>query len=427
MRFEQAETAGDRVAIPAGDSPIPGGITDFVRFLMSIPQAIQIVGGIIGGAVAIVAVVYLWRRRSVIADRLRNLPTWFKAAAIPVGLLAVALVGRVGYATYDYVEHDNTFCTSCHVMIEAYVRFTESAHAELGCHDCHQQPVTASLRQLFLWVVERPDHVGPHAPVPDARCVSCHVGEDSERWPQIAASIGHRLHFESEDPELGELMCVSCHGVAVHDFVPASTTCGECHEEADVRLGRMTGSTEMHCVVCHDFLGEEPVVLPGFHDEGVPMAPTRAECLGCHEMNQLLVQDDFLTEPHGGVCGACHNPHTQEDPIAAAAGCEGCHTEVETLTDFHRSLHAGIQENCMTCHSAHTWKADKLECLDCHSGILEDDLSPPGRRRPGQSGAVRSGPVPGGAVGSRLQRPLEQGGGSAPRPALSEEQREREW
>jgi hypothetical protein len=381
-----------------------------MRFLLGLPQPVQIAAAGLVTAAIVVGGFLLWRHRASLRGRLHDVPLAVKAAAIPVVLVLAAGIGSVGYRTYDYVEHDNTFCTSCHVMIEAYERFTESAHAELGCHDCHKQPVTASLRQLFLWVADRPEEVGPHAPVPDIRCRACHIDQDPERWPQIAASIGHRLHFESDDPDLGELKCVSCHGVSVHDFVPAAATCGECHEEAEIQLGRMTGSTEMHCVVCHDFLGRDLVTLPGL-DEGIAMAPTRAECLGCHEMAELLVPDEFETEPHGGVCGACHNPHNQTEPLGAAAACEGCHTEVETLNEFHRSLHAEIQSDCTTCHSAHSWKADKLECLDCHPGIMRDDLSPPGRRRNGREGAARAAPAPA-AAGSRLQHPLGSNGGS---------------
>lgn len=357
-----------------GSSPLPGGAAEVVRFFMHAPQWVQI-GGAVLVAVATAAVLLLvWRRRARILDGVKGL-----SPAVKAGVMAIVAVGAVGlavtgYAGYDYIAHDNGFCTGCHVMVDSYVRFQQSAHAELGCHDCHQQPMSASLRQLYHWVRDRPEEIGPHAPVPDARCASCHIDEDPDRWPQIAASLGHGVHLESEDPELSDVLCVSCHGVSVHDFVPAATTCGQCHEEGlEIRLGRMTGSTDVHCVACHDFLGTAPVQLAGA-PAGLALVPSRPKCLGCHEMEAIVVAEQLTDDPHGAVCGVCHNPHTQTAPREAVETCQECHERSDTLTSFHRGRHADVHPRCASCHRAHSWKLDGLDCLSCHETILEDQV-----------------------------------------------------
>jgi nitrate/TMAO reductase-like tetraheme cytochrome c subunit len=350
--------------------PLPGGAAEVARFFMDVPQWIQIGGLIVGGLAAIAGAILLWKHRSRAGAWLVHLPTTVKAMAVAILIGVGAVVSVAGYQVYDFVEHDNRFCTGCHVMADAFVRFEESPHAALGCKDCHAQPRTESARQLYLWVLERPEEVGPHSPVPDARCTSCHVDGDPQEWPQIAASLGHRVHFDSDDPELGELMCVTCHGVSVHEFTPVDATCGECHEaESTIRLGRMAEETELHCVACHDFLSDRPAELPGV-PEGMAMLPDRPQCAACHEMGELLREGELDVDPHGAVCGACHNPHTQDTPYDAVETCMGCHEDVEEITIFHTGTHAPVMPNCTECHSAHTWEVQGSDCLSCHETIL---------------------------------------------------------
>jgi len=352
--------------------PLPGGAAEIVRFFMDVPQWIQIGGVFLGGLAAVALVVLSWRFRKEIGAWLTGIPAAFKIAAVALLLVGGTIGGLAGYQVYDFVEHDNRFCTGCHVMAEAYVAFEESAHAELGCKDCHAQPRTESARQLYLWVLDRPEEVGPHSPVADAFCTSCHIEGDAENWPQIAASLGHRVHFESDDPDLGYLMCVTCHGVSVHEFTPADATCGECHAaESEIRLGRMAAETELHCVACHDFLGEDPAFLPGA-PEGMALLPDRAQCQACHAMAGLLEAAELDGDPHGAVCGACHNPHTQDAPAQAVETCMGCHEDAESVTIFHTGTHAPVLPDCMACHSAHSWSVQGTDCLSCHETVMEE-------------------------------------------------------
>ena len=115
-------------------------------------------------------------------------------------------------------------------MTNAYSRFQHSEHNKLQCHDCHQQSLYASMRQLVLWVAEKPQAIPPHAKVPNNVCGNCHIrgpGQDSV-WKEISATAGHRVHFTSDSAVLKNLQCTKCHGLEVHHFVPVDSSCGQC-------------------------------------------------------------------------------------------------------------------------------------------------------------------------------------------------------
>jgi hypothetical protein len=58
-----------------------------------------------------------------------------------------------------------------------------------------------------------------------------------------------------------------------------------------------------------------------------------------------------------------------------------CHTQVDTLTAFHRGLDAGVLETCSRCHDAHTFHVEGQNCVACHT-------DPTMRTTPGGSSAA---------------------------------------
>jgi nitrate/TMAO reductase-like tetraheme cytochrome c subunit len=356
-------------------SPLPAGVGALVRFLFELPQWFQIGGAIVGMMLALVVLVLLWRRRSALWTWVRTRPGGVKIAmAVAIALLVLG-GALLGFTSWNYTQHSNDFCVGCHVMDPAAGRFSRSEHAKLECHDCHQQPITASLRQLYLWVKERPHEIGEHAPVPDRICRTCHVVEDpGQTWERISATAGHRVHLESADPALAEAQCVTCHGVEVHRFVPADETCGQagCHEPRDTRivLGRMSSdTTSFHCLACHEFTAPVGERTP-IDTARAGLVPAAENCLGCHDMRRILVDFDVNLDPHRGVCGMCHNPHEQQRPQAAIRTCTeaGCHAQPEQLSGFHRGLAHRRASDCQTCHAPHNWIAP-TECRACHRDL----------------------------------------------------------
>jgi hypothetical protein len=358
------------------DPPLPGGVAAIVRWFFHVPQWIQIGGAILAAIVAVAVLILLWKRRA----RIRGwLTTRSRGAKIALGTAAAVVLltaAGVGAVSWNYMQHDNSFCSGCHVMAPSFGRFQTSEHKDLSCHDCHQQPLTASMRQLYLWVLDRPEEIGPHAKVPTERCAECHIQEQPDSvWQRISATAGHRLHLESDSSALRDVQCVTCHGLTVHQFVPADSTCGQssCHQETEIRLAGMRDQTDLHCTLCHQFTA--PVSeQTGLDTSRALLVPRELECLGCHEMRERLADFDPEAEPHDAVCGTCHNPHEQETPAAAfeTCGASGCHARADTITPFHRGLRPGVLQDCATCHKAHTWHVESGQCLTCHQGILED-------------------------------------------------------
>jgi len=93
------------------------------------------------------------------------------------------------------------------------------------------------------------------------------------------------------------------------------------------------------------------------------------------------------TDPHGGRCAWCHNPHEQSEPREAVNSCtsSGCHGAVDQLTGFHRGLRPGVVEDCLYCHKAHTFTIEGAACVSCHQAILQDSV---GVTRPKHSEGV---------------------------------------
>ncbi|HUH12389.1 MAG TPA: NapC/NirT family cytochrome c [Longimicrobiales bacterium] len=354
-----------------------------------------------------------------LVTRLRSwfdrIPTAGLAALAVVGVAVLIASAVLLYRTYEYVEHDNQFCLSCHLMADPYDRFAQSAHRGLGCKACHKPTFAGRSRMALTQILEQPDVILEHAEVPNEKCTSCHVEGNPDEWQLISQSAGHRVHLESDDPTLQGLNCVECHSSSVHEFAATSKTCGQagCHSESEtnIQLGRM-GRLTIHCVACHEFSRPVSDTLVGAQLADNALRPERDQCLSCHQMRQI-VGDIPEDEPHDGVCGACHNPHVQATPAAAVQSCAsaGCHTTPDTLTPMHRGLAPGVLENCTTCHEAHEFRIGEVSCLSCHQDIYEDDAGVVPRRT---AGAL---PV-GAGMHPDLFAALMHGNGATAPPAL---------
>jgi len=339
-------------------------------------------------------------------DKLRSilshLLSWITRLSLPalalIGVLIAAGVGAGGYyayQTYDYVQHDNDFCLSCHLMADPYQRFARSAHRGLGCKACHHPTIIARSEMALTQIIENPQKLAVHAEVSNEKCAACHIKGDPEKWEIIKNSAGHKAHLESKDPRLKGLQCVECHSTSLHEFSPTDQTCTQsgCHTHNKIVLGKMANLT-IHCVACHGFTKPVPAT-DNEQQVMAALAPKSNECLTCHAMRQLVHLPN--PDPHEGSCASCHNPHTQHTPHDAVESCtkSGCHTQVDTLTPFHRGMAPGVLEDCTNCHVAHSFKVDGTKCVACHQNIKHDDPSVPI-------------PSPGGTEGdSTVQPPLE--------------------
>jgi len=356
------------------ESPLPGGAAAIVRFFFNLPQWIQIGGFFAGIIVAAILLVWLWRRRIAAWTWVRTRPRGVKAG-LAAAVLVLALAGAGGGAvSWNYMQHDNGFCTGCHIMAEPFDKFQAGAgkHDSLQCHDCHQQSIFASTRQMYLWVAERPEEIGMHAGVPDRICSGCHVTGEKETWQRIASTAGHRTHLESDSTALADVQCITCHGAETHKFVPSSKTCGQtgCHETSDteITLGTMGDQTALHCVTCHRFTAEVPLLATRDSATGT-LVPSLKQCLSCHKMESLVPDFDAARDPHGGTCGTCHNPHEQRVAKDATPTCASCHSDWRDEPFHTGQSHRRVSQQCTTCHAPHRAKVDASDCAGCHADV----------------------------------------------------------
>lgn len=360
--------------------PLPGGVATVFRFFFQVPQWIQIGGALLAAAVAIWILRRIWLHRHSIITWLRTRRREVQlglAVGVLVGIIAVSFLGM---QSWNYMMHANDFCSGCHVMNAPFQRFAAGAgkHEKLNCHDCHQQGMYANMRQLVLWVAERPEKIGSHAPVPNARCAACHMVAPEtpgvaatagrERWQHVQRLAGHRVHFESDSVAVDSLACVTCHGAEVHRFVPSTRTCSQsgCHEQQPVKLAHMTKLAEIKCVTCHAFTTD----LPGLatRDSAVrAMVPAKEQCFSCHQMTRRLSDYNVTKDPHQGSCGSCHDVHAHQRPADAKSSCKNCHADL-ARSPFHEGVnHRRVQSQCTTCHAPHAASVDASDCVSCHT------------------------------------------------------------
>lgn len=376
-------TTGDSVVV---ESPLPGGVSEIVRFLLNtVPPWLQIGGVVVGAIVAVFVLRLLFVRRGSIYGWFSSRDRGVRLALGAAAVLLILVTGGMGAATWNYTQHSNEFCVGCHVMNPAFQKFSDpkNKHGKLSCHDCHQQSLYASARQLYLWVAERPEKIGQHAKVPNKVCEACHVTGDTASWQRIAATAGHRVHLESDSSALKDIQCVSCHGVEVHRFLPVSETCGQsaCHKPSETKivLGKMAEQTDFHCTSCHEFTADVPALATRDSARGT-LVPGMPQCLGCHQMQKVLADFDATKDPHGGKCGTCHNPHAQKTVAAAVKTCTtaGCHANWRDEPFHVGASHRQVAAQCLTCHVPHAAKVDASSCEGCHLSVrTRGRLRPP--------------------------------------------------
>jgi nitrate/TMAO reductase-like tetraheme cytochrome c subunit len=360
--------------IPQHPPPIPGPVETVLRAVFNAPAWMWVVGlllvlGLVGFLVRL-----LWKQRKAIPAWISTRGRPVKLALAGLGLVVLGVAAWGGTRSWNYMQHENGFCMGCHIMEGPWNKFSLDAgkHSELRCHDCHQQSLYASTRQLVLWVADRPEKIPPHSKVPSERCEACHAKNESEKWTRIKETAGHRTHLESDSTALKDVQCVTCHGATVHEFIPANKTCGQsgCHEKLEIRLGKMAAQTELHCVQCHQFTAEVPKLATRDSAAGT-LRPGSRQCLGCHEMQKILNDFDPALDPHKGVCGTCHNPHTQETPQAAATTCTTaqCHANWPAVAFHAGTIHRRVAPRCLVCHQQHTARVDASDCVACHTKV----------------------------------------------------------
>ena len=390
-------------------SPLPDPLVPIVQWIFQRPSWVMGGGIVLGAIVAVVMLTLIWRRRKRIGTWLVTRDRGVKLAlGGALGAVLLLMVGG-GLKATDYVMNDNDFCRGCHIFVPSgqifahpdtgtylLVNKVEGAHDSLSCHACHPFDAKAQSKEMFYWIVARPDKIPPHAKVPRTVCEDCHVQGDAKKtWQRIASTAGHRTHLESDSSDLKDVACLTCHARSAHRFQPADTTCAQkgCHltDEVEIKLGRMAArfdpanltplpnEEQLYCNSCHQFTAEAQFV--SLDSAAGTLRPGEQQCFSCHEMRQVLASFDPDKDPHGGSCGMCHNPHTDAKPKDALKSCTDaqCHSTWRSVPFHVGAAHRKVGQRCETCHQPHAARVDASDCTGCHQEVRQGEgrLKPP--------------------------------------------------
>lgn len=367
-------------------------VTPIIQWLFQKQPWVMWTGAIIAAAIALVILRWAWRNRQGILRWLATRSATVKFGLVAAAFLAVVGVAGAGYGSYKFVETDKRFCNGCHIFIGSGQKWVvpdtgnytlvprlEGKHDSISCHTCHPlKPLKEGVKLIFWMSGVRDERIPPHARVPRATCERCHVrGAAKETWQAIAATAGHRTHLESDSSALkGKVECLTCHARTAHRFLPADTTCVQkgCHltDETRIKLGKMQGQTDLHCIVCHQFT--KPVAALASRDSAAgALRPALKQCLSCHDMKKLIPSFAPGADPHNGTCGMCHNPHAQKTVGETRKSCasEGCHADYKKVPFHVGAQHRGKQEQCTLCHVPHAARVDASDCTGCHNAVRE--------------------------------------------------------
>ncbi len=284
----------------------------------------------------------------------------------------------------------NTVCGTCHEGPGKQIAENPSAHAEMGCRDCHQ---------------------GSHGTIP--ACADCH-DPHSEKMTQKDCRQCHQAH--NPVAQWGEgvtaQQCRSCHEDTVTAFIQKGTahkkalSCTECHQaHPPAETGVIPACSDCHdpgenphfagtgCASCHnphtprhiEFSGVENVkpVCVSCHgykkylQDKFPTAHVELDCKECHEVHREFQQCTECHEPHseGMVfedCQKCHQVH-RELPVkysaeVSASLCSGCHEEIVATVAEKGSRHR-TEAACTDCHTNHPPAEEGVipVCGQCHA------------------------------------------------------------
>ncbi len=281
----------------------------------------------------------------------RSLPLLIVACALMGGPLALSLLRAHEQAVPPA-------CLECHDQVS----LKGSAHADLGCLDCHQG-------------LERREGSPPHQAQKDMPPPSCASGACHQEPPDArtggtptayADSVHGRAYLERHEPEVAR--CWDCHGrhniQAVAD--PGSTvnrrniplTCSRCHEDMSV-------------VIKYNIHAESPyqeyrksVHGQALYDKG--LLDFAAVCTDCHGVHNIQgVGAAHLPAKDPSTCGKCHRLVLEEYAqsihgrealkgnvdVPLCVDCHGEHSVAAVASPEAPTSKAHVPDTCSACHA----------------------------------------------------------------------------
>ncbi len=141
-------------------------------------------------------------------------------------LLALVVVGGVGFAAMEKISDNPVFCASCHNMQPYYDTFANSSllankHEKGGvnCHSCHTPSISQQVSEGVKYVTGNFESPLKKREFPNEFCTRCHDMKKVKGKTNFAESNPHDSHISNKTA------CNECHSVHQQSTV----VCGKCH------------------------------------------------------------------------------------------------------------------------------------------------------------------------------------------------------
>ncbi|MBI4684622.1 MAG: hypothetical protein HY755_05445 [Nitrospirae bacterium] len=279
----------------------------------------------------------------LIIDCLEEIKGFILAAVVIIAVLGAV----VGYRYYRYTQDEPHYCSSCHLMKEAFVEWEKGKHRDIVCQTCHYLNILEQNQLLITYVVK-----GDNKQIsqthgrekPWKECKKCHIDEASQGSLTLRKSYGHAKHVFME-----RIGCDKCHTRNMHNFKPNEDACETCHSDKGVH-GVAFCLKVVSCLKCHSFSENTPAMIP------------KGRCIKCHSNVPSKGSMSSL------LCHQCHKPHGKAGYTSDTCISE-CHRNEATVGQH--DLHMGKGLKCLDCHKPHSWvvgqQMAKTLCIRCHS------------------------------------------------------------
>ncbi len=302
-----------------------------------------------------------------------------------VATIAAIVVGVIAFiVAADLATSSPRLCASCHEMQPRAASWSESAHVQVTCVECHETPRpwyqtpralvsrTALIGRDLYWHLsgsspssEQASETGGWA-VQDANCLECHD-------PNREATSGFRILIKHAEHAERNGSCISCHVNTAHPDaqrgrpISLMAQCFTCHGTAE----QPEASAE--CGVCHP---NEYELRPASHKDakwkrghGRVAASDREQCTLCHTKESCTTCHGVeMPHPDGWARGATgHAASAQRD----RAVCARCHDEKPDLCSMcHHKAYDPSQGTWVKQHYRQVRDEGAAFCFECHAPLF---------------------------------------------------------
>ena len=297
---------------------------------------------------------------------------------------AVVLLVISAYGLWNTADPVYT-CARCHEIVPSYNSWTNSAHAEVSCSECHGSALSYGYRSFKEKAGMVFSHVSSDLNNLDIRmkesqvletserCITCHQSEYAG-WISSGHAVDYKDIFMDSEHNATEKPywdCLRCHGMFYDGNINALMDLDGKPDEWKLVDKKQESKATVPCLACHQMHTDNPVseryvsMVDGNARISVKRFPKTSLYMRTEKKH---LRTDFLTrvpmldgerevanagDPNTLLCIQCHAPN-----YARLAGSQDDRTPI--------GAHEGI--SCTTCHQPHSGNT-QLSCDQCHPAM----------------------------------------------------------